>query len=164
MFKAVSLPLLSTERGYSVVSVLLLKHKPLCRPHPLCTSPQTPQASQRGETQTRVQRAPSTPQPLNTYSALPFEKKPCQQALSTPDPPSVSYPRLVREHTCCTLHWELFGDFPVAVPGSRCENGGNQAWCFIMQRPLLSLQRRGIVTWGMADRIRSFSWHEAVQH
>lgn len=35
-----------------------------------------PAVSQGGETQTRAQRALSTPQPLNTSSALPFENKP----------------------------------------------------------------------------------------
>ncbi|KAI3359805.1 hypothetical protein L3Q82_014173 [Scortum barcoo] len=41
--------------------------------------------------------------------------------------PRVSSSRLICKHTCPTLRWELFGDFPAAVPGSRCENGGNQA-------------------------------------
>lgn len=50
-----------------------------------------------------------------------------------PPYPSVSCSRLICEHTCRTLHWELFGDFSAAVPGSRCENGGNQAWCFSRQ-------------------------------
>lgn len=75
-----------------------------------------PAVSQGGETQTRAQRALSTPQPLNTSSALPFENKPRRQA-------PVSNSRLICEHTCPTLRWELFGDFPAAVPGSRCENG-----------------------------------------
>lgn len=47
---------------------------------PPAPNPNPPGASQGGETQTRVQRALSTPQPLNTFSALPFENKPRRQA------------------------------------------------------------------------------------
>lgn len=95
-------------------------------PFPLALILNPPAVSQGGETQTRAQRALSTPQPLNTSSALPFENKPRRQA-------PVSNSRLICEHTCPTLRWELFGDFPAAVPGSRCENGGDQAWCFAKQ-------------------------------
>lgn len=48
-------------------------------------------------------------------------------------PPSSSS-CLIREHTHApALCWKLFGDFPAAVPGSRCENGGSQACRFIRQ-------------------------------
>lgn len=104
------------RKSSSALFALLSKHKTLADPAP---NP-PPAVSQGGETQTRARRALSTPQPLNTFSALPFENKPRRQA-------PVSNSRLLCEHTCPTLRWELFGDFPAAVPGSRCENGGDQA-------------------------------------
>lgn len=97
--------------------MLLSKYKVLASPPAL--NPKPPAVSQGGETQTRAQRALSTPQPLNTFSALPFENKPRRQA------PSQTLAAC--KHTC------LFGDFPAAVPGSRCEDGGNQAWRFTGQ-------------------------------
>lgn len=131
----VSLPLyLSHSHTYTENNILpclccCLNTKSLRTPPPRPPSapnPNPPAVSQGGETQTRAQRALSTPQPLNTFSALPFENKPRRQA-------PVSNSRLICEHTCPILRWELFGDFPAAVPGSRCENGGNQAWRFTRQ-------------------------------
>lgn len=48
--------------------------------HPPAPNSKPLPVSQGAETQTRVHRAISTPQPLNTFSALPFENKPRRQA------------------------------------------------------------------------------------
>lgn len=56
-------------------------------PPPPALNPKPPTASRGGETQTRTRRVLSAPQPLNTFSALPFENKPHGQApLSQPPP------------------------------------------------------------------------------
>lgn len=91
-------------------------------PSPPALNPEPPAASRGGETQTRTRRALSAPQPLNTFSALPFENKPHGQApLSQTPSPHAS-------NTCLALCWELGGELPpAAVPRSRCENGGGRA-------------------------------------
>lgn len=93
-----------TERWYFALFVLLSKHKSLADLIPLFLNPNPSAASQRGETQTRVQRAPSTPQLLNTYSALPFENTPPH-----PPPRLILLPRMRAHklHTPLGALWRL---------------------------------------------------------